>query len=180
MTNDVHLVAVPQRADAMALALRNAHGRYASYLNARQSSSGHVWQGRYYSCPLDTDHLWAALRYSELNPVLAGMVTAAYLYRWSSAAAHCGRPDGSLPLCVDRALWDESWDAVAWRKFLEQADAARDVETLRANTHSGRPLGSAEFVKGLEKALHRALVPRKGGRTRNREREPDQWALTFV
>jgi len=27
-----------------------------------------------YSCPLDTDHLWATLRYTELNPVRAGMV----------------------------------------------------------------------------------------------------------
>lgn len=98
MSNHVHLVAVPRRADAMGLALRNAHGRYASYLNALEGNSGHVWQGRYYSCPLDTDHLWAALRYSELNPVRAGMVAAPELYRWSSAAAHCGLPNGGLPL----------------------------------------------------------------------------------
>jgi putative transposase len=30
-----------------------------------------VWQGRYYSCPLDEPHFWAALRYTELNPVRA-------------------------------------------------------------------------------------------------------------
>jgi len=29
------------------------NGRYAAHWNARQSSSGHVWQGRFYSCPFD-------------------------------------------------------------------------------------------------------------------------------
>jgi putative transposase len=180
MTNHVHLVAVPRWADAMGLALRNAHGRYALYLNARQSSGGHVWQGRYYSCPLDTGHLWAALRYSELNPVRAGMVATADLYRWSSAATHCGQPDGGLPLRLDRGLWDGSWDPVSWRQFLKQADAARDVAPLRANTHTGRPLGSAEFVRGLENVLHRGLAPRKGGRPRKRTIELDQGALALV
>jgi putative transposase len=180
MSNHVHLVAVPQQAEAMGLALRNAHGRYASYLNARQGASGHVWQGRFYSCPLDTDHLWAALRYSELNPVRAGMVAEPDLYRWSSAAAHRGHADGSLPLCVDYALWADAWDAVSWRKFLERAEAVDDVEPLRANTHTGRPLGAPEFVKGLEHALHRSLAPRKGGRPRNPAPEPDQGALRFA
>src|ERR1035437_4222082 len=53
MTNHVHLVVIPRHADSMALALRHTHGRYASYLNARAGTSGHLWQGRFYSCPLD-------------------------------------------------------------------------------------------------------------------------------
>ena len=68
MSNHVHLMVVPHRADSIAQALRRTHGRYAAYLNARQGKSGHVWQGRYYSCSLDRDHLWTALRYVECNP----------------------------------------------------------------------------------------------------------------
>jgi hypothetical protein len=45
----------------------------ARLLNARQSASGHVWQGRFYYCPLDTPHLWAALRYTGRNPLRAGI-----------------------------------------------------------------------------------------------------------
>jgi putative transposase len=77
MSNHVHLVAVPHKADGLGLALKNAQGRYASYWNASHHSTGHVWQGRYYSCPLDEQHLWEALRYTELNPVRAGMVDTA-------------------------------------------------------------------------------------------------------
>jgi REP element-mobilizing transposase RayT len=67
-SNHVHLIAVPERDDSLRLALKHSHGRYAAYFNARCASYGHVWQGRYYSCPLDPPHLWAALRYSELKP----------------------------------------------------------------------------------------------------------------
>jgi putative transposase len=74
MSNHVHLVGVPHNADGLGLALKNAQGRYASYWNASHHATGHVWQGRYYSCPLDEQHLWEALRYTELNPVRAGMV----------------------------------------------------------------------------------------------------------
>jgi putative transposase len=51
--------------------------RYAIYWNAAHQSSGHAWQGRYYSCTLDRVHLWEALRYTELNPVRAGLASEA-------------------------------------------------------------------------------------------------------
>jgi putative transposase len=100
MSNHVHLIAVPHSTQALAQTLKHAHGRYASYWNARQSSCGHVWQGRFYSCPLDDSHLWQALRYVELNPLRAGLVAAAEAWRWSSAAAHCGSatPDVMLEM----------------------------------------------------------------------------------
>lgn len=177
MSNHVHLIVVPEQADSMALALRHAHGRFASYLNARRGDSGHVWQGRYYSCTLDTRHLWAALRYTERNPVRAGMVAEPDVYRWSSAGVHCGRVWGQFPLRVDVELWRASWDAASWREFVGQAEAEQEIEPLRTNTHTGRPLGGPDFVKGLEETLQRSLAPQKGGRRRKREEEPGQVAL---
>lgn len=75
MSNHVHLLVVPMEVEGLARTLKRTHGRYASYWNAVHNSSGHVWQGRYYSCPLDETHLWEALRYTELNPVRAGMAS---------------------------------------------------------------------------------------------------------
>jgi putative transposase len=89
MSNHVHLVLVPRKPESLGLALKHSHGRFASYWNAVHRSSGHVWQGRYYSCPLDETHLWEALRYTELNPVRAGLIEEAGSWKWSSAAAHC-------------------------------------------------------------------------------------------
>jgi putative transposase len=109
MSNHVHLIAVPRRPEAMAIALRHTHGRYAAYLNARYGASGHVWQGRYYSCPLDRNHLWMALRYTECNPVRAGMISKPQEYEWSSARAHCGGANRFGML--DSGLWQTAWNA---------------------------------------------------------------------
>lgn len=171
MSNHVHLVAVPHTPEALAQSLKQAHGRYAAYWNARQSSTGHVWQGRFYSCPLDESHLWAALRYVELNPVRAGMVPTAELWRWSSAAAHCGLANPDPMLGMER--WRKRWSAREWGQFLADG-AAVDVSALRHCTHTGRPLGSPDFVAALEELTFRPLAPRKGGRPKKpaAHREP--------
>jgi putative transposase len=178
MPNHVHLVAVPSAADSMALALRHTHGRYAAYLNSRQTETGHVWQGRFYSCPLDRPHLWAALRYTERNPVRACMVAHPHLYAWSSAAAHTGGADPFRVL--DLGLWRASWDAAAWQEYLGAADAECGTETIRRCTHTGRPLGEAGFVAGLERSLSRRLAPQKGGRPRKRHADSGQEAFAFA
>ena len=93
MTNHVHLTLIPQRANALAMLLREVQMRYSQYRHALERGNGHLWQGRYFSCPVDPDHLGAVLRYVELNPVRARMVLDPEQYRWSSAAAHLGVRD---------------------------------------------------------------------------------------
>jgi putative transposase len=121
MSNHVHLIAIPNKANVLGLALKDAHGRYASYWNAMRCSSGHVWQGRYYSCPLDESHLWEALRYTELNPVRASMVAKAEGWGWSSAAAHCGSASAESWLGME--LWRKRWSAASWREYLEAGES---------------------------------------------------------
>ena len=72
MSNHVHLVAVPHRDDSLARALGRTHNDYARLIHIRRRESGHLWQNRFSSCPLDGYHLWQAMRYVELNPVLHG------------------------------------------------------------------------------------------------------------
>jgi hypothetical protein len=44
MTNYVHLIAIPEREDSLAVLLRRIHGRYAQYCNTRCGRSGsHLW-----------------------------------------------------------------------------------------------------------------------------------------
>jgi len=95
MSNHVHLIAVPERADSMSVLLRRVHGRYAQYYNARTGRMGHLWQNRFFSCMLAPDHLWAALAYIERNPMRARLVRRPADYLWSSAIAHVTGGDGS-------------------------------------------------------------------------------------
>ena len=178
MTNHVHLIAVPHRPDALWQSLKQAHGRYASYWNAQRCSSGHVWQGRFYSCPLDHEHLWAGLRYVELNPVRARMVETPEAWQWSSAAAHCGlaHPDPIL----DTERWRKRWTLAEWRRYLGEDESAEEVSALRQATHTGRPMGSDEFVEALEQRTLRSLAPRKPGRPKKAVSESLQMTLTTV
>jgi putative transposase len=107
MPNHVHWIVTPERDDSLSVLFRRVHGRYAQYLNARRGRTGHLWQNRFFSCPLERGHLWAAVRYVELNPVRAGLAEQAVGYRWSSGAAHWNGPDQRSPLDLDWTIWRE-------------------------------------------------------------------------
>jgi putative transposase len=177
MSNHVHLVIVPREADALAKALKQAHGRYASYWNATHASSGHVWQGRFYSCPLDGHHLWIALRYAELNPVRAGLVQHAESWPWSSAAVHCG--SGEPDTCLEMKMWNKRWSTQTWREYLSNGETDSEIAAIRQCTHSGRPLGSNEFVHALEQTTLRRLVPQRGGHPQHARNDQAQTVLGF-
>jgi putative transposase len=161
MSNHVHLIVIPHQSDALALALKRAHGQYASYWNASHASSGHAWQGRFYSCPLDPVHIWEALRYTELNPVRAGLVAEPQAWKWSSAATHSGLAEPDM--CLSMELWRQHWSGSTWQEFLAVGETESALAALRKCTHTGRPFGSEEFVKRLELQTSRPLAPRKGG-----------------
>ena len=73
MPNHVHLVVVPMSEDGLRLGIGEAHRRYTRMINFREGWRGHLWQGRFASFPLDNNHLLAAARYIERNPVRAAM-----------------------------------------------------------------------------------------------------------
>jgi REP-associated tyrosine transposase len=176
MSNHVHLIAIPRLPESLPNALKGAHGRYATYLNARRASSGHVWQGRYYSCPLEGTHFWAALRYVERNPVRAGMAAVAEDYTWSSAAVHCGiARDGTL---LDLDAWRQTWTPCGWRDYIAVEEDSIATE-IRRSTHTGRPMGTREFVGALEVTLKRRLTPERGGRPRKETRDARQDVIQF-
>jgi putative transposase len=161
MSNHVHLIAIPAKADGLAEALKQVHGRYAFYWNVAHQSSGHVWQGRFYSCPLDETHLSEALRYTELNPVRARLVSEAGLWPWSSAADHCGANLRDRFLALEP--WERRWTFATWKEYLANGELESSLAVIRQRTHMGRPLGNEEFVHEFEKTMHRALALQKRG-----------------
>ena len=161
MSNHVHLVMIPNEANSLAFTMKHTHGRYASYWNARHGLSGHAWQGRYYSTPLDRPHLWKALRYTELNPVRACLVSEASGWLWSSAGVHCGTASPGLDVSME--LWAKHWSPASWKAYLDGGETDADLRAVRQSTHTGRPLGDASFVRDLEEATQRSLSPKTGG-----------------
>ncbi len=163
MTNHIHLIAVPATSDGLHLALKPLHMRYAQRLNRQRQWSGHVWQGRFFSSPLDDAYLWTALRYVECNPVRAGLAERAQDYRWSSAPGHCGLRHDALLRPDSR--WQQRLATVTdWPAWLAQVDDANALNTLRLHANKGLPCGDEGFVTKLGDMLGRPLAPRPRGR----------------
>ncbi len=160
MPNHVHLIVAGERRDSMARALGAAHRRYSRSVNKRRGWTGHLWANRFYSTPLDERHLWSGARYVELNPVRAGIVARPEEYAWSSAPAHVFGTSDPL-LSADRPFPGRIED---WSRWLLEGIGDPRIAVIRANTSTGRPSGSAEFVSLLERRLGRVLQPRKPGR----------------
>ena len=167
MVNHVHLIAVPDDEDALAKAIGRTHFAYTQYVNRLHSRCGHLWQNRFYSCPLDEAHLWAAMAYVERNPVRARLVRAAWRYAWSSAAAHMGdRADATGLLDLD--VWLREWKAERWRAQLREPTDETFASRLWRQTHTGRPLATDSWLSKIERALGRRLRPLPVGRPRTR------------
>jgi putative transposase len=163
MTNHIHLVAVPSADDGLQRVLKPLHMRYAQRINRSRGWKGHLWQGRFFSSPLDEAYLWAAVRYVERNPVRAGMVSRAEDYRWSSAAAHCGKQLDSLlnPVSGLSRKFSEIED---WSAWLAEGDETEELQMLRRNVEKGLPCGSDGFVQKLGRQVGRFLKYRPQGR----------------
>ncbi|MFZ1415882.1 MAG: transposase [Defluviicoccus sp.] len=158
MPNHVHLIAVPAADDGLRRAIGEAHRRYSRQVNFRQGWRGYLWQGRFASFPVDGDHLLAAARYIELNPVRAGLVSAPEDWPWSSARAHLAASDDEL--ARTKPLLDTVGD---WRALISIEPDEDEMEVIRRHERTGRPLGDEAFVERLEDSLGRPLRPRKPG-----------------
>ena len=125
MSNHVHLILSPGQEDSLEVLLRRVHGRYAQMLNVRRLRTGHLWQNRFFSCPLSETHLRRVLAYVELNPVRAGIVAQPAEYEWSSAGVHLGLTSDRLKL-VDQAFWRELGAVDGWRALLTAVPSTPD------------------------------------------------------
>jgi len=160
MTNHIHLVCIPKDKKALSATMDTLFGKYATYFNEKYGLNGHLWQGRYYSCPLDKQAFWDVVRYVERNPVRAAMTTYAEQYPWSSAAVHCGSTMDEL---VD-PLPEFPCFIRSWSQWLREDEDPDLLRAIRRKTKTGVPHGPEEFLSALEKRLGRRLIPRCGSR----------------
>jgi putative transposase len=168
MSNHVHLLAVPETADSLKWTLGRTHRDYACYRNAQLATCGHLWQSRYYSCPVDQAGVWTVMAYIERNPVRAGLVQLAEDYAWSSARAHViGRDQEGF---VDLFSWQGAYTAERWRATLRLGIEEEALqERLRLATLTGRPFGSDQFIEALELTSNRRLRLQRVGRSREQQ-----------
>jgi len=161
MMNHVHFIMVPPKSESLGLIFNQISRRYAVYFNRKFDRLGHLWQDRYYSCPLDKDHLYEAIRYIENNPVKSEYVQSAEEYRWSSAKAHINQNIQDEILSDYTPYLKEIYD---WKEYLNGNYDERIISNIRSCTMNGRPSGNEAFIQELEYKTGRLLRIKSIGR----------------
>ena len=94
MTTHYHLIVTPPAEGVLARTMQEIGFRYTRHCNRKYGRIGTIWNDRYNGILLDDERYWYnCLRYVELNPFAAHMVSAPEDYRWSSYRVHAfGEP----------------------------------------------------------------------------------------
>jgi putative transposase len=149
MTNHIHLLVVPEEPDSLSACLRRVQSEYAAYVNrVHGRRAGHLWQARFYSCPVADARVWRVLRYIERNPCRAGLVREPAHYPWSTAGIRLGFE--SWPGLLQRTPWNRAFTPPEWAAIVSEECDPRDVGQIRACTSHGLPWGDEQFVSRFE------------------------------
>jgi len=160
MPNHFHLVLRAEETGAVSEAMQWAQTSYVSRFRVRHGSTGHIFQGRFKSFPIQNDeHLLTVMRYVERNPVRANLVDRARDWRWSSSPWR-DRPNDLL---------DESPVPLGddWSAYVDASQTDAEVAALRRSISRGAPFGSHRWrletaeVLGLGSTLRPRGRPRK-------------------
>lgn len=153
MDNHIHLL-VQAGDKPLGKAMQNLTFRYAKRLNKKCNTTGHRFQGRYFSGLIDTDeYLHEVLKYIHLNPVKAKMVNKAAEYMWSSHN-HYVNVD-NIPwvykdFCLSGFSANKKRSIELYESFMATAQCDETVKLI-AGASVEYYIGSDEFSERVEK-----------------------------
>lgn len=151
LPNHFHAVVKPRAEGALSAFMQwwlTSHVRRA---HKRRSSSGHVWQGRFKSFPVETsEHLLTVLRYVLLNPLRASLASTPREWPFSSLRY----PQMLDPWPIAPPAHFDQW--------LGEGLSEDQLVELRRSVARRAPFGSSEWTEAVarEAGLESTLRPR--------------------
>ena len=140
------------------------------HAHRRSAGSGHLYQGRFKSFPVQEDeHFLTVCRYVERNALRANLVKQAETWRWGSLNAYTqGGPQTELLT---------SWPirrSANWVQHVNTPQTEAEVAAIRGAIQRGRPYGTEGWTRQTAVQLHleSTLIPR--GRPRKLANEPNK------
>src|SRR5688500_12717355 len=168
MTNHVHLLLTPQKEQSLSNALQMLGRYYVQYFNYCYQRTGTLWEGRYKATLIDTErYLLMCMRYIELNPVRANMVSHPSEYVWSSYRYNAlGQANTLICKHIEYQKLGKTKEEQqsAYRQLFRIHIEDKTLEVIRDVTNKAWVLGNDRFKNSIEQKLERRVVPsRKGG-----------------
>ena len=157
MDNHFHIL-VELDMTSLSAAMRRMLSAYATYFNMRYGRTGHLFQDRFASEPIDSDeYLLAVVRYIHRNPVKAG-ISKTCNYRWSSYGAYVSG-NGT---CSTKRVLEMLGSADEFVRFhsSEGQEKCLDILPTRSRVDENTALEIAQKVLGQNPAACAAALDR--------------------
>jgi putative transposase len=159
MPNHFHVVLEPAHQTALSQFMQWLLTSHVRRYHQHYGGSGHVWQGRFKSFPVQRDeHLITVLRYVLQNPVRAGLSSTPGEWLWSSLR----RPQVVDPWAVG--------DERQWLEQLDEPIRAEQLVNVRECLNRQRPYGRTEWQVKMASMFGLGSTLRPRGRPRNEKK----------
>ena len=158
-SNHVHLLVAGGAREDVARLMQAAQGRFAEEYNRKKGRRGAFWSDRYHATMIGgREHLWACMRYIDLNMVRAGVVAHPLEWEWTSWHETAGQRQRYRLLDQDALL--DRFEGVKWPAFrrqyaasINEAVSCRSALRREALWTEAVAVGSREFVTDIEAQL---------------------------
>jgi putative transposase len=152
MPNHFHFVIEPSDERALSRFMQWLLTSHVRRYHRHYGGSGHVWQGRFKSFPIQRDeHLVTVLRYVLQNPVRAGLCGSAREWGWSSL---------QRPQLSDRWPIDDG----QWFAGLDEPLNEQQLSVVRESVNRQKPLGKPDWQSEIASRLGLVSTLRPRGR----------------
>lgn len=161
MPNHFHMVVMPMKAEDLSKWMQWLMTSHVRRYHNHYGGSGHVWQGRFKSFPIQNDnHLLTVIRYVEGNPVRASLVSSTKDWEWSSHRENVGEIPYAL---VSKPPIELPQD---WSHYVDQPITKNELEKLRQSVNRQSPFGTLSWQEKVSKELGLESTIRPRGRPR--------------
>ena len=163
MTNHVHLLITPQAEEGIGKVMQMLGRYYVQFYNFTYKRTGTLWEGRYKATLIDSEaYMLICMRYIELNPVRAGMVSHPLEYPWSSY--HCnalGQANELVTPHIEYSRLGKTDDErqAAYRQLFRRRITESGLVEIREATNKAWVLGNERFKQRIQKQLERRVEP---------------------
>jgi putative transposase len=140
MPNHFHLVLHPYQDGDLSRWMQWLMTSHVRRHHRRYGTDGRIWQGRFKAFPIQKDnHLITVVRYVERNALRSNLVKRAENWLWGSLYYRVNGGICTFLAPMPIALTDE------WTAFVNRAESAGELETLRQSVNRGAPFGTSHW-----------------------------------
>lgn len=148
MDNHVHFVIEPTDTIGLAKLFGALNTKYVRFFNRKYNLCGKLFGERYFSCLLDEEHFYEAIRYVELNPYRAKLEAEPGNYFWCSSLERLKRRSAYFLNKLPSYFCVSNWWEYLTELICEDLEFFKTYwSSLRTNTINGKPLGTESFIQ---------------------------------